>query len=81
MPIAGYAVGEPNYRLRFLVIVFFGVIMFGMVLFWREQAIYSQDYVEIPASAHLAKKSHSQATSQTNELRKELNNGQNQSGN
>lgn len=48
MGIAGSSIKSKNIRLRFLMIVLLGIGAFGAVLYWRSQALISQEYVEIP---------------------------------
>jgi len=48
MGIVGYRVNDPNYVLRFSVIVFMGIMAFGSVLFWRSQLLFTADYQEMP---------------------------------
>jgi hypothetical protein len=47
MPIAGSGLTDKNTRLRFLVICFCGIVAFAAILYWREQAIFTQDYVDL----------------------------------
>jgi hypothetical protein len=55
MGMTGYAVREPNFRLRFFLIVFVGAMAFGTVMYWRSQLLLSQNYVDIPMAKHLQK--------------------------
>lgn len=55
MGFYGNEVRDPNFRLRFLIIVFMGVMALGAVLFWRSKLLLSAEYVEIPISRHLIK--------------------------
>lgn len=48
--LSGYAVKNPNYILRFAIIVFMGVIATGSVLFWRSQLFLASDYQEFPVT-------------------------------
>jgi len=54
--ITGSDVRDPNFRLRFFVIIFMGVMAFGAVLFWRSKLLLSQEYVDIPIAKHLQEK-------------------------
>ena len=48
MALIGSSVNDPNYVLRFSVIVFMGIMAFGSVLFWRSQLLFTADYQEMP---------------------------------
>jgi len=74
MPMAGSGVGDSNPRLRFLVLVFLSTVTFGVLMFWRDKYIYSQDYVEVPTTIHHASKEKLKpsTTTHTEETRKEL---------
>ena len=50
MAIAGSGVKDPNFVLRFSSIVFFGVLAFGAVLFWRSSLIFASEYQDVPVS-------------------------------
>ncbi len=50
MAIIGSSVNDPNYILRFSVIVFMGIIAFGSVLTWRSQLLFAADYQEMPVT-------------------------------
>jgi hypothetical protein len=53
--MTGYAVRDSNFRLRFFVIIFFGIMSFGAVMYWRSQLLLSQEYVDVPMAKHLQK--------------------------
>lgn len=46
MAIQGSGLHDKNARLRFLVYIFFGVIAFGSLLYWRTAALDNAEYVE-----------------------------------
>ncbi|MBI5530096.1 MAG: hypothetical protein HY918_01175 [Candidatus Doudnabacteria bacterium] len=48
MSINGYGVKDPNYILRFSVIVFMGVAAMGSVLAWRSSLLFASEYQEMP---------------------------------
>jgi len=48
--LTGYAVKDPNYVLRFAIIIFMGVIAVGSVLFWRSETLMASDYQEFPVT-------------------------------
>ncbi len=50
MGIVGYGVKDPNYLLRFSIIVFCGIIGFGVALSWRASLLVAADYQDIPVS-------------------------------
>ncbi len=43
----GSGLKDPNVRLRFLVIVFMGVIAFGAVMYWRHVTLISAEYIDL----------------------------------
>lgn len=47
MAIQGSGLHDKNARLRFLVYIFFGIVAFGSLLYWRTAALDSAEYVEI----------------------------------
>ncbi|MEK7161972.1 MAG: hypothetical protein AAB729_04780 [Patescibacteria group bacterium] len=50
MALIGSNVNDPNYVLRFSVIVFMGIMAFGSVLSWRSQLLFAADYQEMPVT-------------------------------
>jgi len=46
----GSQVKDPNYRLRFFLIVFTGIISFGIILSWRSQLLIATEYQEMPTT-------------------------------
>ena len=48
MAITGSSVNDPNYILRFSVIVFSGIILFGVAISWRASLLMANDYQEMP---------------------------------
>lgn len=48
MGLTGSSVGSPNRHLRMLIVVFFGVLAFGAILYWRQQSLVTAEYVEFP---------------------------------
>ncbi len=50
MALIGSSVKDPNYILRFSVIVFMGIIAFGSVLALRSQLLFAADYQEMPVT-------------------------------
>jgi hypothetical protein len=77
MSISGYRIGDSNPRLRFLVIVFVGTILFGFSLLARERIIYSEGFIDVSPPVHHQPKEAVNTSVHTDELRKELKNGQN----
>lgn len=53
MALIGSSVNDPNYVLRFSVIVFMGIMAFGSVLAWRSQLLFAADYQEMPVTQQL----------------------------
>ncbi len=50
MALIGSRVNDPNYVLRFSVIVFMGIIAFGSLLMWKSQLLFTADYQEMPVT-------------------------------
>ena len=50
MPISGSGVGDPNFVLRFSIIVFIGIILFSSVLFWKSQLLFVAEYQDLPVT-------------------------------
>jgi hypothetical protein len=50
MALIGSSVRDPNYILRFSVIVFMGIIAFGSVLMWRSSLLFASEYQEMPVT-------------------------------
>ena len=48
MSIAGTKIRISNPRLPFFIIVFFGIMAFGSVLYWRQQLMRSSSYAGMP---------------------------------
>ncbi len=48
MSIAGTQIKISNPRLPFFLIVFFGIIAFSSVLYWRQQLMNSSTYAGMP---------------------------------
>jgi hypothetical protein len=74
--LAGSRLYTTNTHLRLLLIFFGGLIIFSSVVYWRSQLFLSQDAVDTPqaaAQAHRKLIKASQPTSQTERLKKELN--------
>lgn len=46
--IAGYRVRDPNYLLRFALLIFAGVSALGAILSWRSQILFTAEYQEMP---------------------------------
>lgn len=46
----GYQVRDPNFRLRFLVIGFMGVLAFGSVMFWKGELLFASEYQDLPVT-------------------------------
>jgi hypothetical protein len=46
----GSAVKDPNFRLRFFLIVFAGVITWGAVNFWKGELLFAAEYQEFPVT-------------------------------
>lgn len=49
--IAGSDVGDDNFRLRFFVIIFMGLLSVGSVIYWRNQTYMAAEYKEMPPTA------------------------------
>ena len=50
MALIGSSVRDPNYILRFSVIVFMGIIAVGSVLMWRSSLLFASEYQEMPVT-------------------------------
>ena len=50
MPILGSGVVDTNFRLRFCLIVFCGIIGFGVTMAWRAEVLLAADYQEMPTT-------------------------------
>jgi hypothetical protein len=48
MKLVGTGVGIANFRLRFFILVFMGIMALGSVLYWRKIEISTAEYVYIP---------------------------------
>jgi hypothetical protein len=46
----GSDVRDPNFLLRFSIIVFMGIMAFGSVLFWRSSLLFATEYQELPVT-------------------------------
>ncbi len=46
----GSDVKDPNFVLRFSLIVFMGIIAFGSVLFWRSSLLFVSQYEDMPVT-------------------------------
>ena len=80
MGLWGDSIHEKNMRLRFYAISLIAVLFFAVILYWRSELIYSQDYVEfVPLSDHasITRNQPLNSSEQADELRKEMNNEQN----
>ena len=55
MQIQGTNLSDKNIRLRFLLIVFMGIIAFGAVLYWRNITLSNAEYVHIDTQHDPAK--------------------------
>lgn len=51
--LLGTRVTDTNLRLRMFLIFFGGMIALASVLFWKEQAVISAEYVDFPPAKHL----------------------------
>jgi hypothetical protein len=77
--LGGGRITDPNFRLRFFLIFFAGLIALASILYWRSKLLLSQEYVDFPQHA-VPKKSliKAPAASQQNgRLQKELQNENN----
>jgi hypothetical protein len=45
---AGSRVGDINFRFRFFLIFFCGLIAAGSIVYWRSRLLVSQEYVSFP---------------------------------
>lgn len=50
--ILGDQVKDPNFRLRFFLIIFCGIISFGVVLAWRSIVLMTAEYQEMPQTKY-----------------------------
>jgi hypothetical protein len=57
MGLTGTGVSNPNRNLRFLMIIFVGVMAFGAVMYWRHHALIAEEYVEFPEHNQAQRKS------------------------
>ncbi|HEX3095705.1 MAG TPA: hypothetical protein VHQ20_01130 [Patescibacteria group bacterium] len=48
MPIQGSNLRDVNFRLRFFILVFMGLIAVASVFYWRNQTLRNAEYVSIP---------------------------------
>jgi hypothetical protein len=48
--LTGSQVSDPNFLLRFALIIFSGTIAFGAVLFWKSQLLLAAEYQEMPTT-------------------------------
>ena len=65
MALYGYRVKNPNYILRFALIIFLGVMASASVLFWKSQLLLTADYQEFPLTRQqLSAKKENQARRQ-----------------
>jgi hypothetical protein len=46
----GYQVKDPNFRLRFSLIVIMGLLAFGSILFWRGSVLFAAEYQDLPVT-------------------------------
>lgn len=59
---AGEEVGDPNYLLRFSLIVVFGLFAFGSLILWRGEVLFAADYQAMPVThQELRIKKHNQS--------------------
>jgi len=54
MPISGNKMHDPNFRLRFLLLVFCGIIAGAAILYWRTEILASQEYIEFPVGTSIS---------------------------
>ena len=50
MPLIGSSVNNPNYLLRFCLLVFVGVISVAVALSWRSQLLFAAEYQDLPVT-------------------------------
>lgn len=50
MPLIGSSVNNPNYLLRFCLLVFVGIISVSVVLSWRSQLLFAAEYQDLPVT-------------------------------
>lgn len=55
MPLLGSAVSDPNFKLRFCVIAFTGILGFGFALVWKSSLIMAAEYQEMPVTQQTLK--------------------------
>lgn len=46
--LSGSRVSDGNFRVRFLLIFFGGLVALGSIVYWRSQLLVSQEYVDFP---------------------------------
>lgn len=46
--LLGPQVRDPNYKLRFCLIVLVGLLAFGSLLLWKGQMLFAAEYQEMP---------------------------------
>lgn len=56
MRLAGSGIGIANFKLRFFVLVFFGIAALGSVLYWRQKTLLASTYAEFPIHNKTASK-------------------------
>lgn len=77
MSIAGSGVSDPNLTLRFLILVFIGIVAISAVEFWKESLFTSAEYQPLPTT-HKEIQIHKQnqqkqVANETQLLKQELN--------
>ncbi len=50
--LLGNQVKDPNFRLRFFLIVFCGIMGFGITLAWRSALFIASEYQEMPQTKY-----------------------------
>jgi len=79
--LGGARVADSNFRLRFCLIIFSGIVALGSILYWRSKLLVSQEYVDFPQHktkpTSLLKVKAPATTEQNQRLEKDLNNEQN----
>lgn len=74
MSIAGNHLKDPNFRLRILLIIFIGLAMSTVILYWRTQYLVSQEYIEFPVGTSIsaANKTNKEEVKKPTHVRKDL---------
>ncbi len=53
--LIGSQVRDPNYRLRFFIIMTAGAVAFGAVLSWKSSILFASEYQDMPVTSQQLK--------------------------